>query len=81
MEWKFGVTAASDEVGQVGSTFLHLKLVVDKGFANNAQQQQQQQSPTSSSSSSEAAGAGTDEGRAKARVLEDVYMELTLPQV
>lgn len=77
MEWKFGVTAASDEVGQVGSTFLHLKLVVDKGFANNAQQ-----SPNASlSSSSEAAGAGTDEGRAKARVLEDVYMELTLPQV
>jgi hypothetical protein len=78
MEWKFGVTAASDEVGQVGSTFLHLKLVVDKGFANNAQQSP---NASSSSSSSEAAGAGTDEGRAKARVLEDVYMELTLPQV
>ena len=31
MEWKFGVTAASDELGQVGSTFLHMKLVVDKG--------------------------------------------------
>ena len=31
MEWKFGVTAASDEVAQVGSTFLHLKLVVDRG--------------------------------------------------
>ena len=25
------VTAASDELGQVGSTFLHMKLVVDKG--------------------------------------------------
>jgi COMM domain containing 7 len=31
MEWKFGVTAASDELSQVGSTFLHMKLVVDKG--------------------------------------------------
>lgn len=31
MEWKFGVTAASNELAQVGSTFLHLKLVIDKG--------------------------------------------------
>ncbi len=33
MEWKFGVTAASSELAQVGSTFLQLKLVVDKGGA------------------------------------------------
>ncbi|XP_033646869.1 COMM domain-containing protein 7-like isoform X2 [Asterias rubens] len=31
MEWKFGVTAASSELQQVGSTFLQLKLVVNKG--------------------------------------------------
>ena len=31
MEWKFGVTAASNQVAQVGSTFLHLKLVIDRG--------------------------------------------------
>lgn len=30
MEWKFGVTSASDEVDKVGSTFLNLKLVIDK---------------------------------------------------
>jgi hypothetical protein len=67
MEWKFGVTAASDEVGQVGSTFLHLKLVVDKGFSAQA-----------TVGESESAGGGS---AGKARVLEDVYMELTLPQV
>ena len=31
MEWKFGVTAASNQVAQVGATFLHLKLVIDRG--------------------------------------------------
>jgi len=33
MEWKFGVTAASSELNKVGSTFLQLKLVIDKGHA------------------------------------------------
>mmetsp|Transcript_48897 Transcript_48897/g.72653 ORF Transcript_48897/g.72653 Transcript_48897/m.72653 type:complete len:208 (-) Transcript_48897:73-696(-) len=31
MQWKFGVTAASDEMRRVGSTFLQLKLTVGKG--------------------------------------------------
>lgn len=31
MDWRFGVTAASSELSQVGSTFLQLKLTVDKG--------------------------------------------------
>ncbi|XP_013786500.1 COMM domain-containing protein 7-like [Limulus polyphemus] len=31
MEWKFGVTAASSEINQVGNTFLQMKLVIDKG--------------------------------------------------
>mmetsp|Transcript_17512 Transcript_17512/g.24300 ORF Transcript_17512/g.24300 Transcript_17512/m.24300 type:complete len:201 (-) Transcript_17512:1717-2319(-) len=31
MEWKFGITAANSEVGKVGSAFLQLKLVLDKG--------------------------------------------------
>jgi len=31
MEWKFGVTASSSDLGRVRSTFLQLKLVVDKG--------------------------------------------------
>ncbi|XP_013409245.1 COMM domain-containing protein 7-like [Lingula anatina] len=31
MEWKFGVTAASSELNQVGNTFIQLKLVVNKG--------------------------------------------------
>uniref|UniRef100_A0A803SST0 COMM domain-containing protein n=1 Tax=Anolis carolinensis TaxID=28377 RepID=A0A803SST0_ANOCA len=31
MEWKFGVTAGSSELGKVGSIFLQLKLVVKKG--------------------------------------------------
>jgi len=31
MEWKFGVTAATDEIGQIGATYLHLKLVIDAG--------------------------------------------------
>ncbi|XP_054752386.2 COMM domain-containing protein 7-like [Lytechinus pictus] len=31
MEWKFGVTAASSELQQVGSTFIQMKLVVNKG--------------------------------------------------
>ncbi|XP_072050992.1 COMM domain-containing protein 7-like [Amphiura filiformis] len=31
MEWKFGVTAASSELQTVGSTFLQMKLVVNKG--------------------------------------------------
>lgn len=30
VEWKFGVTASTDEMDQVGDTFLQLKLVVDK---------------------------------------------------
>ena len=30
VEWKFGVTASTDEIDQVGETFLQLKLVVDK---------------------------------------------------
>ena len=28
MDWRFGVTAASSELAQAGSTFLQLKLVV-----------------------------------------------------
>ena len=31
MEWKFGVTSATDLRDSVGSTFLHMKLVIDKG--------------------------------------------------
>ena len=31
MQWKFGVTASSDDAAQIGSTFLQLKLVLDKG--------------------------------------------------
>ena len=30
MSWKFGVTASTDELKQVGSTFLQLKLYLDK---------------------------------------------------
>mmetsp|Transcript_87509 Transcript_87509/g.175081 ORF Transcript_87509/g.175081 Transcript_87509/m.175081 type:complete len:227 (-) Transcript_87509:87-767(-) len=73
MEWKFGVTAASDELGQVGSTFLHLKLVIDKGLVTQ----------TAAAAAAGGAGAGEAEGGGslrKARVLEDVFMELTLPQ-
>jgi len=31
MEWKFGVTASSDELNKVGTCFLQLKLVIDRG--------------------------------------------------
>lgn len=31
MEWKFGVTAATDEMETIGTTFLQLKLVISKG--------------------------------------------------
>lgn len=31
MQWKFGVTASSDDAAQLGNTFLQLKLVTDKG--------------------------------------------------
>ena len=30
VEWKFGVTGSTDEIEQVGETFLQLKLLVDK---------------------------------------------------
>ena len=33
MDWTFGVTAASDDMDQVGKTFLHLKLTLDDGEA------------------------------------------------
>jgi len=33
MEWKFGVTAASSQMSKVGSTFLQMKLVINKGHA------------------------------------------------
>ncbi|MCF8884128.1 hypothetical protein L5849_15660, partial [Erythrobacter sp. SN021] len=35
MDWKFGVTAASSELNKVGSTFLQLKLVLDKGHTTD----------------------------------------------
>jgi len=31
MEWKFGVTASNSDLGKVRSSYLQLKLVVDKG--------------------------------------------------
>jgi hypothetical protein len=31
MEWRFGVTMSNNEMRQVGTTFLQLKLVLDKG--------------------------------------------------
>ncbi|XP_078248388.1 COMM domain-containing protein 7 isoform X2 [Pogona vitticeps] len=31
MEWKFGVTAGSSELGKVGAIFLQLKLLIKKG--------------------------------------------------
>jgi len=31
LDWNFGITAASSEVGKIGSAHLHLKLVLDKG--------------------------------------------------
>ena len=36
MDWKFGVTASSDDVESVGSTFLQLKLVINKGLESSA---------------------------------------------
>eukprot|EP01084_Bolivina_argentea_P319132 553549_1 len=34
MEWKFGVSASSDNSKKLGTTFLQLKLVIDKGNGN-----------------------------------------------
>lgn len=34
MEWRFGVTASSNEAQRVGSSFLQLRLLVNKGNAN-----------------------------------------------
>ena len=31
MEWKFGVTSATDEMERVGTTFLQIKFVIAKG--------------------------------------------------
>lgn len=31
MEWRFGVTASSNEVQRVGSSFLQLRLLINKG--------------------------------------------------
>lgn len=31
MEWRFGVTASNEEVSHCGSSFLQLKLLLDKG--------------------------------------------------
>lgn len=31
MEWKFGITAANDDLGKVGTSWLQLRLVLDKG--------------------------------------------------
>jgi hypothetical protein len=31
MEWKFGVTASSNEIDKFGNVFLQLKLVLNKG--------------------------------------------------
>ncbi len=31
IEWKFGVTASTDDVQEIGATFLQLRLVVDRG--------------------------------------------------
>ena len=31
MDWKFGVTASSDELNEIGACFLHLKLTIDQG--------------------------------------------------
>lgn len=33
MEWRFGVTASSNEVQRVGSSFLQLRLLINKGNA------------------------------------------------
>ncbi|XP_066911665.1 COMM domain-containing protein 7-like [Clytia hemisphaerica] len=35
MDWKFGVTAATSDEGQVGHSFIQLKLVIDKGNKEN----------------------------------------------
>jgi hypothetical protein len=31
MQWKFGITASNSELNKVGTTYLQLKLVFDKG--------------------------------------------------
>jgi hypothetical protein len=31
LEWKFGVTASTDDMASVGATFLQMKLVIDRG--------------------------------------------------
>lgn len=35
MDWKFGVTASSSELNEVGTTFLQLKLTIDDGGARD----------------------------------------------
>lgn len=32
MDWKFGITAANSDTGKVGTSYLQLKLVLDKGI-------------------------------------------------
>ena len=34
MEWRFGVTASSNEAQRVGSSFLQLRLLINKGNTN-----------------------------------------------
>ena len=40
VEWKFGVTGSTDEIEQVGETFLQLKLVVDKPSPDGSAERQ-----------------------------------------
>ena len=37
MEWKFGVTSATDEMERVGTTFLQIKFVIAKGDEENSE--------------------------------------------
>ncbi len=39
MEWKFGVTAATNEMEKVGTTFLQIKFVIEKGDGESSEQE------------------------------------------
>ena len=65
MEWKFGVTASSNDLESVGNTFLQLKLVINKGG--------REEQDAEGDNSSNKKNTSIDNK-------EIVYMELTLPQ-
>ena len=84
LAWKFGVTTSTDEVATVGSTFLQMKLEIEKDGARGNNHHSDDKDSRNGSGTGALANGEQRQGEMNSicgkKTGENVYIQLSLPQ-